>query len=304
MSGKNNVAEEEDFLTEDPEIPSQKYVLISFCSPEKILANKDVFLFKEFISDYAVSWKTSKLEQWLAGQVQNINSRLETIAGSLDKKELKEDSEEVRKNLLHVEHLVEEFQEYTRKNQKEIKQVNIQTEYEDFIHKNGERLEDEFFKQNEFRTTIRGIKIRGVFGSDQEAQLRAKRLQKIDPNFNVFMGAVGKWMAWDPEPSRVPNQEYANEQLNSLMKKYQTNQDERDEYYAKRKREGWDKKQKAVENAEQQATETSSSNMVDDSSSSSSSSNMTTNSSSYDGLFGGPADLALQRKMERENNNP
>ncbi len=302
MSNKKEAVEEEDFLTEDPEIPSQKYVLISFCSPEKILANKDIYFFKEFLQDYAVSWKTSKLEHWLAGQVQNINTRLETLAGSLDKKELKEQADEVRKNLLRVDHLVEEFNEYTRKNQKEIKEVDIKTEYEDFLYKNTERLEDEFFKQNDFRTTIRGIKIRGVFGSDQEAQVRAKRLQKIDPNFNIYMGAVGKWMAWDPEPSRVPNQEYANDQLNSLMKKYQTNQDERDEYYAKRKREGWDKKQKAVENGEgEQTTQvTSSSNVIEDSSSSS---NMTTNTSSYDGMFGGAPDLALQRKMEREKNN-
>ena len=86
--------------------------------------------------------------------------------------------------------------------------------------KNSEKLEDEFFKQNEFHTTIRGIKIRGVFPSEAEASVRAKRLQKSDPNFNIYMGSVGKWMAWDPDPSRVPNQEYANDQLNTLMKKY------------------------------------------------------------------------------------
>jgi hypothetical protein len=45
MSKNKNAEPEEDFLTEDPEIGSQKFVLLSFLSPEKILKNKDVFFF-------------------------------------------------------------------------------------------------------------------------------------------------------------------------------------------------------------------------------------------------------------------
>ena len=43
MSGTNDV--KEDFLDEDNEIPGQRYVLLSFLSPEKVLARKDLFFF-------------------------------------------------------------------------------------------------------------------------------------------------------------------------------------------------------------------------------------------------------------------
>ena len=231
----------EDFLTEDPELTSQKIVLLSFLSPEKILKNKDIYMFQQFVKDYAVQWKTSKLEAWLAEQVNSINSKLETLAGKLDivpGKELSGASpcSEIRKNLLRTDHLVEEFQEYVRKNTAEVKESTLQEDFETFVFKNGSKLEEDFFKLNEYRTTIRGIKVRGVFSSEGEAQARAKRLQKADPNFNIYLGSVGKWMAWEPDPNKVTDSEYANEELNNLMKKYRENEENRDVFYNEQKK--------------------------------------------------------------------
>jgi hypothetical protein len=282
------MADKEDWLTEDPEIGSQKVVLLSFLSPEKILASKDLFFFREFMKDYEVSWKTSKLEAWLAGQVQGINERLEKLAGSLDVSGNQAAATLVRSNELRADRLVEEFQEYSRKNLKEMKQSKIQDEFEDFLFKNASRLDQEFHEQNEFRTTIRGIKIRGVFSSEAEASARAKKLQKIDPNVNILMGAVGKWMAWDPDPSRVPNHEYANEQLNELMRKYQANEDDRQQFYNEQKQRQIGKAKVRTENLEE-------------GNSSGAAAAGGGEGSSYDGLFSGPADLALQRKMERKD---
>ena len=39
---------------------------------------------------------------------------------------------------------------------------------------------------------VRGLKIRGVYNTQEEANKRAEYLQKIDPNFHVFVGEVGK----------------------------------------------------------------------------------------------------------------
>ncbi len=283
---KPTVEDEEDFLTEDPEISSQKIVLLSFLSPEKILANKDVFFFTEFIRDYELQWKTSKLEAWMAEQVQAINTKLETIAGSLEKTEQKDAAKEVRDNVMRVDRFVEEFQEHVRKSSKEMKTSTIQDEYESFMFKNQQRLEDEFHKKNDFHTTIRGIKVRGVYASDAEAQARAKKLQKSDPNFNIYLGAVGKWMAWDPDPSRVSSQEYANEQLNTLMKKYQENEDSRNEYYTAQK-------QRRIGQAKTRQVD-------DDSAVSSSNAAENNGGGSYDAMFNEPGDLAIRRKMERE----
>lgn len=287
------MAEKEDWLTEDPEIGSQKIVLLSFLSPEKILANKDIFFFREFMKDYDLSWKTGKLEAWLATQVQGINERLEKLAGSMDVSGNTEAAKEIRSNELRVDRLVEDFQEYKRKNLKEMKQSKMQEEYDDFMFKNGSRLDEEFHAQNEFRTTIRGIKVRGVFASEAEAAARAKKLQKNDPYVNILMGAVGKWMAWDPDPSRVPNHEYANEQLNELMRKYNANEEDRQQFYN-------EQKQRKIGEAKTQAAQAT---VQDGSRESEQGSNaaMAGGGGSYDGLFSGPADLALQRKMERKD---
>ena len=297
--------QEEDFLSEDPEIPSQKVVLLSFLSPEKILNNKDVFLFQQFLKDYEIQWRTSKFEAWFAEQITGLNKKLEGIAGKLDKSAVGQEGPEsgtaaaadIRQNLLRVDTFVEEFQQYTRKNVRELTQTSLQEEYETFLFKNSAKLEEEFFKMNEFRTTIRGIKVRGVYSSEAEASVRAKRLQKSDPNFNVYMGAVGKWMAWEPDPNKVADSEYANEQLNTLMKKYRENEDNREVFYNEQKKSRIGMaKTKAATDVEENETKLTASVVTDTPTLEPSS---VTQGTSYDGLFSGSADLAISRKVEK-----
>ena len=309
---------DEDFLTEDPEISSQKIVLLSFLSPEKILAQKDIFMFGKFLDDYAVQWKTTKLESWMAQQFQAINTKLEGIAGSLDKLDLSGAAVDVRNNLVRVDRFVEEFQQYVRKNTVEITESELKKEYEDFTSKNSTQLEEEYFKLNDFHTTIRGIKVRGVFPSEAEATIKAKRLQKSDPSFNIYMGYVGKWMAWEPDPNKVKDQEYANDELNTLMKKYRENEDARDTFYTEQKnRKVAAVKSRSVEDAESVAGVTS--NATADATVSLKAEPEGTQvetqgspfsggspqvapfgggSAQYDGMFSGPADLVIQRKMQ------
>jgi hypothetical protein len=113
----------------------------------------------------------------------------------------------------------------------------IEETYETFMYKHKKRLEDDFFAKNEFRTTVQGLKVRGVYDTYNEASARAKTLQKLDPSFNVYVGQIGFWLPWDPEPTEVANQEYADDQLNTLMKKYKENESQRDEFFAKIKSE-------------------------------------------------------------------
>ena len=279
---------EEDFLSEDPEISSQKVVLLSFLSPEKILATKDIFFFQRFLADYELQWKTSKLEAWMAEQLQAVNTRLEGIAGKLQ--DLSGSLVgEVRDSFLRVDKFVEDFQGHCRKNLRELNEQKLKTEFEDFMFKNGTALEEEFHAQNNFATTIRGIKVRGVFASDVEASARAKKLQRSDPNFNIYMGSVGKWMAWEPDASKVGEQEYANEQLNTLMKKYRENEDARDSFYT-------EQKARRIGTARTKDSDESVAETVVSSSLASASAS----GGAYDAMFSGPADLAIQRKMEKE----
>ena len=81
------------------------------------------------------------------------------------------------------------------------------------------------FLTNTKDTTLIGIKIRGVFSTYDDACTFAKKIQTIDPAFNVFVGDMGKWLSFDPNPDSIKNSEYENEKLNSMMKAYMENQE-------------------------------------------------------------------------------
>lgn len=107
----------------------------------------------------------------------------------------------------------------------------IEEKYKDFVYLNEEKLESEFYEKNDFKTTIRGIKVRGSYDTLQEAQMRAKRLQSLDRAHNVYIGQVGFWLPWEPDTQKVENQEYAEGELNNLIKKYKENQDKKDIHF-------------------------------------------------------------------------
>lgn len=77
-------------------------------------------------------------------------------------------------------------------------------------------------------TTVRALKIRGVFDTYEEAQEHAKRLQEKDPHFHIFVGEVGKWLPWDPNPDdkeKVKDSEYYEQELQKLIKGYEENRE-------------------------------------------------------------------------------
>jgi hypothetical protein len=96
-----------------------------------------------------------------------------------------------------------------------------------------------FLTDKENKTTLSGIKIRGVFATYEDACEHAKKLQGVDSYFNVFVGEVGKWLPFDPNPDSeaVKDSEYANEQLNNMMKSYLENQEKAKIYHEQRKNE-------------------------------------------------------------------
>jgi len=118
-----------------------------------------------------------------------------------------------------------------------LEEETIVEKYKDYLFNSKVILDKTFSKQNEFRTTVRGLKVRGTYDTLQEAEMRAKRLQKSDPNFNVFVGQVGFWLPWDPEPKEVGEEQFLNDELNELMSEYKANADKRDEVFNTRKRD-------------------------------------------------------------------
>jgi len=99
--------------------------------------------------------------------------------------------------------------------------------------------------------SLRGLKIRGVFGTRQEADKKAEELQKMDSDFHVFVGEMGKWLPWDPEPSDIKDNRYIEKELNDLMHGYQENLEKASQVQEDRKKSMI--KEAAKEQAKEQA---------------------------------------------------
>lgn len=234
-SAVNTAQTREDFLDEDPEIPSQKYVLLSFISPENVLQSKDKFFFQKFMTDYEIQYKTKSLEEFLGNSILGINRKIDEAIDSLVAAGVAtEKVDELRATRVPVEPFLEQYQAYLRKYKKEVTKVSIEEAYKDFIFRRGQELEDEFHSANDFKTTVRGMKVRGVYPSTKEAEIRAKKLIRNDPVHNILVGEVGKWLPWDPSPNAIQDQEYAEDQLNNLMKSYKKNEESVEQFYRDR----------------------------------------------------------------------
>ena len=125
---------------------------------------------------------------------------------------------------------------------------NLEHLYSVFLDQREQQLEEEFHEKNDFQTTVRGLKVRGVYNSMKEAEIRSKVLQKVDKHHHVFVAPVGYWLPWDPSADAIGDQVYQEEQLNELMKSYNKNETQRDQFYEEQKAEK--KKQAMQENEE------------------------------------------------------
>lgn len=127
------------------------------------------------------------------------------------------------------------LQSYCKEQKLEVK--DIYSKYEDFVYKFSDKLQRDFDEANDFQTSIRGVKVRGVYDTRQAAEARAKRLSTTDSSFHVFVGQVGYWLPWDPNADGVQDEIFQNSQLNNMMEKYQENNINRDIFYEEQKRD-------------------------------------------------------------------
>lgn len=279
--------EREDFLEEDTEIAGQKFCLISFLSPEKVLANKDLYMFGQFLKTYEFHSRTKNIEAYLMNVIGDINTKLDKEADSFLAQDLSGAAEVCRKSKIRVDKLMDEFHQFVKTNERDLKESKLKEAFDDYLYTNKAKLEDEFYAKNEFRTTVRGLKVRGVYGSQTEAVARSKKLQRQDTLHNIFVGEVGKWLPWDPEPAEVSEQEYAEDQLNTLMKKYKENEEAREVFQREQRGRAGGKKPVDSETT-----------IISES---------TVPTEPFSDMFGasGPADLAMARKLERDvSGNP
>jgi len=216
-----------DLLEEDKAIAGQKFACLSFVSPESILKQKDHFFFEKFLHYWDYQKSMEKFIQFL-----NFVSF---------------------KHHLEFEQLTTDFQEFAKEEKDLLQKSNIYDEYKTFLDKHEDELENEFGEKHNFQTSIRGLKVRGVFGSQKEAELRCQMLREVDPNHDVFVGPVGLWVPFHPEAYKTGGRvEYMEETLNQLMAEKKKNEEQAKNEFEKRVKET---KAKAIEENKKLAKE-------------------------------------------------
>ena len=237
------------FLEGDEEIRGQKYVCLSFLTPNRgILRNKDLFFFSKFMEFYEMDHKISATESFIMKTFNNMQGTLSDVEMDLRNAQFEDVSGAQATVLALSEKLTKlrgnigrlttaDLDAHVKTNLSDYRESAIVESYEKYMIKNRQRLEDEFHKQKNFQTTMHGLKVRGVYSNQEQANARAKALNKKDPYFNVYVADVGEWLPWDPDPDDVKDQEYQSDDLNKLMKSYRENAEKRDEFFEEEKRQ-------------------------------------------------------------------
>jgi hypothetical protein len=224
-----------DFLEEDPEIPTQRYCIVSFISPEKVLKQKSEFMNEKFVEWLEYDWKIKGMETFMA---------------YLSKK-----------YALKVDDLFKDMEDFRKVHNEEIRKTDIHEQYQVFLLKREKELESEFNEKVEFRTNVRGVKLRRVFANLEECQTYSKVLQRRYPNDNLYIGKVGAWLPWDPSENLMPEVEYAEKELNEMMRKYKENEVNREIFFEEekaqrietQKKENEERRRKALEDSKKDA---------------------------------------------------
>lgn len=216
QSGKTRTEvkqEEEDYLEVDKPVPGQNFVCLSFVSPDKVLKQKEDFFayhYHNYRMKYYHDMLKSQIEKLLENESESVS--IEKIT-------------ELRKTLKgEFEKDLTDFDGYM-------------SCMEDFKYREEEKLQVAFDKENNFQTSVRGLKVRGVYDSKTEADARAAALQRQDQSFDVFVGQVGYWLPWDPCCTKIADQEYLNNDLNKLVKEYKANEKKKDMFYQEQKQQ-------------------------------------------------------------------
>ena len=140
--------------------------------------------------------------------------------------------------------LTKDMEEFVEEEKDKLFLTSLDDEYKSFLDSKEEDLQKEYNKLHSFQTNTRGIKVRGVFGSQEEAEMRCKILRDADPNHDVYVGGVGIWMPFHPEAYKTGRVEYLEKDLNDLMAQKKKNDEISKEQFKERVKES---KRKAIQ---------------------------------------------------------
>ena len=217
MSSKKKNNKLVDLLDEDKAIAGQKFVCLSFISPEEIIKNKEIFVFEKFLKQFELNKSIEKFEHFINFICHKY---------SLDNSKIFED-----------------LKEFCKEEKDKLFLTTLEDDFKTFKENNQDSLDKEFNENYEFQTSTRGIKVRGVFSSQEEGEIHCKKLRETDVNHDVYLGQVGVWMPFHPEAYKTGKVEYLEKELNELMHEKKKNDDQSKEKFNNRVKEA---KEKAI----------------------------------------------------------
>ena len=146
---------------------------------------------------------------------------------------------------LDLESLNDDLREFAEVEKDKLFQNSLTAhdEYKTFIDNNEAKLQELYDKENKFTTSTRGIKVRGSFPTQEEAEIRAKTLRTTDTAHDIMVGPVGMWLPFDPDAYKTGRTEYLEAELNQLMHEKKKNEEKANAEFTRRVK---DAKEKAL----------------------------------------------------------
>ena len=207
-----------DLLDEDQALAGQKFVCMSFVSPEKIVKQKELYVFEQFVKQ----WEFAKSMEKFADFLQFMSFKYS----------------------LKIDDIMADMKEFTTEEETKLRESGLEDDYKNFLDKAEDKLTEKFNRDHSFQTSVRGLKIRGVYGTQEEAELRCKKLRELDPNHDIYVGPVGIWVPWDPDAYKTGRIEFMEDELNQLHKEKLKNEEKAKQEFDRRVKES---KRKAIE---------------------------------------------------------
>lgn len=216
-----------DLLDEDPVIPSQRYICMSFISPTENIKKREHYLFEKFVQQWDFSKSIEKFGDFLNFMAFKYN--------------------------LNLENVMADFKDYAETERAKLRSYTVTDDYKNFLDKHETTVTDEFNKKHNFQTSVQGFKFRGAFSTVEEASMRAKKLRENDPNHDIHVGTGFVWSPWEPDAYKTGRVEFMEEELNQLHhEKLKNVEKAKQEFEARVKEE----KRKTIEENVRKARET------------------------------------------------
>ena len=242
-----------DFLIEDPVINNQTFAVLSLITP-KLVKNCDKFLLKVkgiYSSNARANDEAKKFHEkekdfpifvievgkWIAykddlKEGDDLNDELNKLMKLyLDERKEANESHERRKENYDDTTFIIPKEEKTDVLKSE---VNIENGKKIDYLKEDEVTDQKYYcisfltpdqLENKSNLEVRGFKVRGMYNNEDDAKDRCKNLYNVESTVNTYVGNIGHWVAWEDNSENAEDFEYANNELNNLMKAHKENQE-------------------------------------------------------------------------------